>query len=315
MREHSIRSVAAGIFAVKTAESTLTTASETTAGSAAEYMKPPQLRRRKAQFPAVTPLLILFFLPVFLLIPTVVSGQGMELVFIEGGSFVMGCYDPSLDCDDDETELRDVTVYGFYISTTEISQGVYDEVMGRNISLIKEPTLPVNNVSWYDAIEFCNKLSLKHKLNPCYIIKGRKVTCNFSANGYRLPTEAEWEFAARGGNLSKGWLFAGSNDPFTVGWFKENSAGRARPSKQKAPNELGLFDMSGNLWEWCWDIYGPYEQTEVIDPKGAEKGGSRVLRGGSWYYESSVGRNSNRFSATPDTRSVTFGIRVVKKAG
>lgn len=243
------------------------------------------------------------------------SAQTLDLIFVDGGNYVMGCFDPTILCDDDEAELRDVTVYGFYISTTEITQGLYEDVMGHNIAIIKEPTLPVNNVSWFDAVRFCNKLSLKHNLNPCYTIKGQTVTCNFRANGYRLPTEAEWEFAARGGNLGKNTLFSGSNDPLMVGWYKENSNGKMRPPKQKAPNELGIFDMSGNLWEWCWDNYGPYDADDLIDPKGPAKGNGKVLRGGAWNYESNIARNSNRFSATQNSRASTFGFRVVKKAG
>jgi formylglycine-generating enzyme required for sulfatase activity len=239
----------------------------------------------------------------------------VDLIFVEGGSFAMGCSDPSIKGDDDELDLRDVTVYGFYISTTEITQGLWEDIVGFNVSTVKEPSLPVNNISWFDAIKFCNNLSLKQKLSPCYTIRGQKVSCNFKANGYRLPTEAEWEFAARGGNLSKGTLFSGSNDPFAVGWYKENSNGKMKPGKQKSPNELGIFDMSGNLWEWCWDYYGGYAGEEIFDPKGPEKGNDRVLRGGSWYYESNVARNSNRFYTSPNSRSATFGLRIVKKVG
>ncbi len=251
----------------------------------------------------------------FAFVPVEKSVQPVDLIFVEGGSFVMGSFDPSIESDDDESNLRDVTVYGFYISTTEIQQGLWDDVMGYNVSTVKEPTLPVNNVSWFDAVKFCNSLSIKQKLNPCYSIRGEKVTCNFNANGYRLPTEAEWEYAARGGKEGTLTLFSGSNDPFIVGWYKENSNGKMRPPKQKLPNQLGIFDMSGNLWEWCWDWYAPYDDAEVLDPKGPEKGTGRVLRGGSWLYESKTARNSNRFYTSPNSRSATFGFRIVKKVG
>ncbi len=243
------------------------------------------------------------------------GAQPLDLIFVEGGSFAMGCFDPRIPCDDDESELRDVTVYAFYISTTEITQGLWEDIMGNNISIVREPSLPANNISWYDAVKFCNNLSLKYNLNPCYTIRGQKVTCNFKANGYRLPTEAEWEYAARGGKSGKMKLFSGNDDPLQVGWYRENSNGKMRPPKQKSPNELGIFDMSGNLWEWCWDWYAPYSGEQVIDPKGPDKGTGKVLRGGSWNYDSKSARNSNRFYTSPNSRSATFGFRVVKKVG
>jgi sulfatase modifying factor 1 len=151
--------------------------------------------------------------------------------------------------------------------------------------------LPVIHVDWYDVVAYCNWLSEEESLAPCYSGVGKNSTCDFSANGYRLPTEAEWEYAARGGRKSQGFTFAGSNNPDEVAWYDANSDDRPHPVGQKQPNELGLYDMSGNLFEWCWDWYGKdyYATSPASDPQGPPAPQTstpweltRVRRSGSW---------------------------------
>jgi len=152
--------------------------------------------------------------------------------------------------------------------------------------------LPVIEVTWYDAAAYCNWLSEKMGLTPCYRGSGKTIQCDFSANGYRLPTEAEWEYAARGGAKSLGFAYAGSDNPDEVAWYAANSGGVMHPVGQKKPNELGLYDMSGNLYEWCWDWYSAdyYAASPADDPKGpasppvvlTPRGPERVRRSGSW---------------------------------
>jgi len=150
---------------------------------------------------------------------------------------------------------------------------------------------PVAGVDWYDAVEYCNWLSEEEGLSPCYSGKGKVTKCDFSANGYRLPTESEWEYAARGGRMSQRFIFSGSNNPDDVAWYGGNSGDGAHAVGQKEPNEIGLYDMSGNRYEWCWDWYtgNYYSESTAIDPKGPPlpQGKSpwelvRVRRSGNW---------------------------------
>jgi formylglycine-generating enzyme required for sulfatase activity len=141
---------------------------------------------------------------------------------------------------------------------------------------------PVTMVSWYEATEYCNRLSIARGLKPCYETDVEQVSFDPMADGYRLPTEAEWEFAARGGRNSRGTQYAGGDELSEVGWFNGNSGGQLQPVSRKRPNELGIYDMSGNVWEWCWDIYDPSTATRSGNRvRSAETGDSRVYRGGS----------------------------------
>jgi len=202
-----------------------------------------------------------------------------EMVHVPSGSFQMG--GTILD----ELPVHKVTLSAFYIGKYEVTQALYESVMGNNpSSCIRDgDNMPVESVTWYDAIEFCNKLSEREGLQSAYTVNGENVEWNRNADGYRLPTEAEWEYAAKGGNGSPGnYTYAGSNDENIVAWYEDNSGKHTLPVGKKAPNDLGIYDMSGNVSEWCWDWDGEYLSGAQTNPVGASSGSGRVLRGGSW---------------------------------
>jgi formylglycine-generating enzyme required for sulfatase activity len=227
------------------------------------------------------------------------------MVFVKGGTFQMG----SNSGDSDENPVHTVTVSDFYIGKYEVTQKEWKEVMGNNR---KGDNLPVEQVSWYDAVEFCNKKSRKEGLTPCYSGSGKNITCNFNANGYRLPTEAEWEYAARGGNKSRNYKYSGSNTIGDVAWYQSNSGSKTHPVGKKQANELGLYDMSGNVWEWCWDWYGNYSSSSQTNPRGASYGSNRVFRGGSWYYNAFSCRVADRLNRNPGSSGNFIGFRLVR---
>ena len=228
-----------------------------------------------------------------------------DFKLVEGGTFQMG--------DRDEKPVHSVTVSSFYMCDHEVTQKEYRDVMGTNPSHCSGNDRPVEEVSWYDAVNYCNKLSVKEGLTPCYTQSGGTWTCNFNADGYRLPTEAEWEYAARGGKKSKGYTYSGSNSMGNVAWYRDNSSSGPHDVKTKSPNELGLYDMSGNVWEWCWDWYGSYSSSSQTNPFGASSGSYRVLRGGGYYYYTASGcRVAFRRNGSPSWSSDDVGFRVVR---
>jgi formylglycine-generating enzyme required for sulfatase activity len=235
-----------------------------------------------------------------------------ELIRVEGGTFRMG----SNNGDNDERPVHSVTVSSFYIGKYEVTQKEYEAIMGSNPSDTYKgigDNYPVNEVSWYDAVAYCNALSRKEGLTPCYNGSGDSIRCNFSANGYRLPTEAEWEFAARGGNSSRGYTYSGSNNVGSVAWYDSNSGNKTHPVGQKQANELGLYDMSGNVYEWCWDWCGGYSSGSQTDPTGPSSGSYRINRGGSWTYYGRTCRSAYRSHYYPSNRNYYLGFRVVRR--
>lgn len=240
---------------------------------------------------------------------------GADMTLVKGGTFKMGnTFEENFE---DELPVHSVTLNDFYIGTYEVTQGEWKSVMGNNPSQFKgDDNKPVENVSWFDAVNYCNKLSEKEGLTPCYTFgRNNAVIWNQSANGYRLPTEAEWEFAARGGLKSKNYVYAGSNNLDEVGWFKDNSGGTTHPTGTKRANELGLYDMSGNVWEWIWDWYSnSYASDAVSNPEGVTSGFERGRRGGSWHIVSKSSRSSNRLGSPPQMVFNFVGFRIVKNA-
>jgi len=171
---------------------------------------------------------------------------------------------------------------------------------------------PITGVSWYNAVAYCNWLSEQEGKQKYYSISGTNVTINSGANGYRLPTEAEWEYAAKGGNQSKGYKYAGSNTVDEVAEYSGNNNKTTKPVGGKKANELGICDMSGNVWEWCYDWYGTYSTDNQINPTGATSGSNRVFRGGSWYGGATFCRVSVRNDDSPDIRSNDIGFRLCR---
>ena len=208
----------------------------------------------------------------------------MDFILVYSGVFKRGEQEVSLTKD-------------FYIGKYEVTQAQWRAVMGNNPSYHDGANRPVEKVSWNDAMAFCKKLNESGKAP-----KGWKFT---------LPTAAQWEFAARGGNRSKGHEYSGSNDIKEVAWYYDNSDATTHDVGEKKPNELGLYDMSGNVWEWCLDISGGYgDKKEVTDPTGPQDGSNRVLRGGSWGSSAGYCRVADRGSYNPDKRDNNFGFRL-----
>ncbi len=239
-----------------------------------------------------------------------------NMVFVQGGFFVMGMNEAN----------RKVAVLSFQIGETPVTQRQYEHVMEKNPSKLKGPDKPVECVNWCEAIAFCNRLSQMQNLTPCYSIGNvtdlstfessspvwKRITCNFTATGFRLPTEAEWEYAARGGKYLKPAQFAGSDDIKKVAWYGENSDITSHDVATKAGNQLGLFDMCGNVAEWCWDYMGELPSGPMTNPHGPSIGSMHVKRGGSWLDDAQQCTVFYRSGSAPTGKSSNLGFRVCR---
>jgi len=256
-------------------------------------------------------------------------------VYLPARTFIMGNAQGLGDAD--EFPLHSVTLESFCIAEHEVTQGQFQRVMGFNPSIGYGvgPDIAVYNVNWYTAIKYCNLSSIADGLTPVYWINGstdpdtwgavplvndniwNAVICNWDANGYRLPTEAEWEYAARAGTNDPDHLYAGSNNPDSVAWYQANSYANAHEVATKNPNALGIYDMSGNVSEWCWDWYGAdyYNTGPNLNPRGPDTGIWRDMRSGYWGHTAYYCRVAHRSCNPPDMVSFNFGFRLCRSIG
>jgi formylglycine-generating enzyme required for sulfatase activity len=271
----------------------------------------------------------------------------IEIVRVEGGTFTMGCTSEQVNCNANEKPAHSVTLSSFSIGKYEITQAQWKLVMtgvaGTSVANAGEiyswktgncgnvpcdDQRPAENMDWLEAATFCNGLSKKVGLQEVYTITGtgasKTVTWDAGKRGYRLPTEAEWEYAARGckgdgsaGNATcENFLYSGSSNADDIGWYTSNSSGTTHPVGQRKPNALGIYDMSGNAWEWTYDWYAAYSSTAVTNPKGPDKGSTRVPRGGGY---GNIALDRLRVAMRYDGASLTYratnlGFRVVLPA-
>lgn len=222
-----------------------------------------------------------------------VNGVSYRMVPVKGDTFQMGATSQQENPDDDEIPVHAVTLSDYSIGETEVTQGLWMAVMGSNPSKYKGEDLPVENVSWEDCQSFIERLN---------ILTGAQ---------YRLPTEAEWEYAARGGNMSRNTQYSGSSIVDDVAWYGNNCK-ETCPVKTKIPNELGIYDMCGNVWEWCQDWSGKYSSNSEINPKGPVSGSHRMTRGGSWCDSARYCRSANRNGIDPLSCSSNLGFRLAR---
>ena len=221
------------------------------------------------------------------------DGISIEMVKIEAGTFMMGATSEMKDPYSDKKPVHQVTLTNdYYMGKYEVTQALWQAVMGSNPSNFKGDNLPVETVNWNDCQEFISKLNS---------LTGRK---------FRLPTEAEWEYAARGGKKSRGYQYSGSRKISDVAWYEGNSRSKTHPVGRKQANELGIYDMSGNVWEWCSDWYGSYSSSSQTNPMGSDSGAKRVRRGGSWCHIARICRSSYRSGDAPDCRGLYLGLRL-----
>ena len=234
---------------------------------------------------------------------TVTTPTGLEMALVPAGEFLMG----DNRGDEDEKPAHRVKISAFYMDTREVTQQAFERLTEKNPSKSKGPDKPVEQVDWYHAALYCNLRSLKEGLKACY--DPQTLACDFAADGYRLPTEAEWEYACRAGTQTR---YSFGDDPSRLkagAWFKANANETTHPVGQKTPNAWGLYDLHGNVAEWCQDAYSDsyYSKSPSQDPRGTTRGDKRVLRGGSWRSSEEACRSSARHSETPRFADACFG--------
>lgn len=251
-----------------------------------------------------------------------ISNMKPKMVMVEGGTFKMSPKENAVDPKTKKKIVYDITVASFEMAKFEVTVADWKAYTSANkMNMPARPSwgwndeYPMTNITWTDAIKYCNWLSKVNNLKPAYTKKGEKYVCDFSADGYRLPSEAEWEYAAKGGNKSQNFTYSGGNDLEMIAWYAQNSRKSPQEIGTKLANELGIHDMSGNVWEWCWNYYSPiHHLVEKRDnPTGPDRGEKRTVRGGSW--DSSkldYLKPSNQLSWNPTSTNEFFGLRIVR---
>ena len=248
------------------------------------------------------------------------------MILVKGGTFSMGNTRGDSEGYSNEKPVHTVNLtYDYWIGKYEVTFDDYDAfctATGRSKPSDYgwgRKSRPVINVSWNEAIEYCNWLSGKEGYAKAYDSGGNlldrnsnKTTYIKKVEGYRLPTEAEWEYAARGGQKAKGYKYSGSDTLSEVGWYKDNAGSKTQEIGKKKANELGIFDMSGNVWEWCYDWYGGYSAEGQLNPIGPGSGSYRLIRGGGWYYSAHYCRVAFRNYSDPSTTHSYLGFRLAR---
>ncbi len=245
--------------------------------------------------------------------------EPLDMGEVPGGTFLMGSRESDRDALDDEKPQHEVMLSAFCISRYPITRQLYRDIVGSSPAQwdrdSDDEQLPANYVNWSDAVQFCNALSVRVGLSPCYRIDGNDVEWDREADGYRLPTEAEWEYACRAGTNTK-WFFGDdSRELGDYAWFRGNSENRVHPVGEKKPNAWRLYDMSGNVWEWCWDWFAEYSSQRIralSDPTRPKKSSSRVWCGGSCNDSPRSLRSASRRWSNPERRNAIIGFRCVR---
>ena len=245
----------------------------------------------------------------------------IQMVKVEGGKFLMGSPDENKIAENDEQKQHEVTLGNFEINKFEVSVWEWKQYCKKTKKKMPAQQVwgindnyPITNITWNEATTYCNWLSKQDGYKPVYTVLGPNIVCDITANGYRLPTEAEWEYVAKGGKKSKSNLFSGSNISNEIAWQQNNSEKRPHAVGTKLANELGIYDMSGNVWEWCNDWYNKdyYKNEEGSNPTGPIRGEKKSVRGGSWDSKESYLRTSNRISTAPNTTNEFYGFRLAR---